>query len=90
MAYIDAFKANANLIRNLGEGNAYLVWVVAMYLEEPDIEALASEALTDGPDDKKIDLIYIDRDSRRILFAQGYLGRCCINQGRGEAVLTFT
>ncbi|WP_076885077.1 AIPR family protein [Burkholderia pseudomallei] len=74
MAYIDAFKANTALIQSLGEGNAYLVWVVAMYLEEPDIEALASEALTDGPDDKKIDLIYVDRDSRRILFAQGYLG----------------
>ena len=55
-------------------GNAHLAWAVAMYLEEPDVEALASEALTDGPNDKKIDLIYLDRDGRRIVFAQGYMG----------------
>jgi hypothetical protein len=47
---------------------------MAMYLEEPDVEGLASEALTDGPDDKKIDFIYIDRDAKRIVFAQGYHG----------------
>lgn len=74
MAYLDAFKANTDLIKAVGEGNAHLVWVVAMYLEEPDTEALASEALTDGPDDKKLDLVYLDRDSRRIVFAQGYMG----------------
>jgi hypothetical protein len=43
-----------------------------MYLEEPDVEALASEAITDGPDDKKIDFIYLDQDGKRIVFAQGY------------------
>lgn len=74
MAYLDAFKANKQLINNLGESSAHLVWVIALYLEEPDVEALASEALTDGPNDKKIDFIYLDRDGRRIVFAQGYMG----------------
>lgn len=74
MAYLDAFKSNAALIGLLGEGAAHLVWSLGLYLEEPDLEALASEALTDGPNDKKIDFILLDRDAKRILFAQGYYG----------------
>ncbi len=74
MAYLDAFKANTTLIGLLGEGGAHLIWSLGLYLEEPDLEALASEALTDGPNDKKIDFILLDRDAKRILFAQGYYG----------------
>jgi len=73
MSYLDAFQANAGLIKQLGEGNAYLAWVMALYLEEPDVEALASEGITDGPNDKKIDFIYLDRDTKRIIFSQGYM-----------------
>ena len=73
MSYMDAFRTNDGLINQLGEGNAHLAWVVALYLEEPDVEALASEGVTDGPNDKKIDFIYFDRDAKRIIFAQGYL-----------------
>ncbi len=72
MAYVDAFKTNTPLITLLGEGGAHLIWSLGLYLEEPDLEALASEALTDGPDDKKIDFILLDRDAKRILFSQGY------------------
>lgn len=75
MAYEQAFRADASLINKLGEGNAYLIWALGLYLEEPDLEALASEALTDGPNDKKIDFIYLDRDTKRIVFAQGYYGQ---------------
>ena len=74
MAYLAAFKASTTLIRILGEGGAHLIWSLGLYLEEPDLEALASEALTDGPNDKKIDFILLDRDAKRILFAQGYYG----------------
>jgi hypothetical protein len=48
MAYIDALEANKTLIDSLGQTKAHLVWALGMYLEEPDFEALASEALTDG------------------------------------------
>jgi hypothetical protein len=73
MPFIDAFKVkNGKLIREVGEGNAFLVWVMGMYLEEADLEALASEALTDGSNDKKIDFIKFDRDAKRIAFCQGY------------------
>jgi len=66
------FLGNQKLISKLGEGNAYLVWALGLYLEEPDLDSLASEALTDGSNDKKLDFLYLDRDARRIVFAQGY------------------
>lgn len=73
MAFIDAFRSkNAKLIAKVGEGNAFLVWVMGMYLDEADLEALASESLTDGTDDKKFDFIRFDRDLKRIVFCQGY------------------
>jgi hypothetical protein len=75
LAYLDALKANDSLISRLGEGNAHLIWSMGLYLEEPDLEALASEALTDGPNDKKIDFIYLDQDGKRLLFAQGYFSK---------------
>src|SRR6476620_10905644 len=81
MAYLDAFRADDSLIKRLGEPNAYMIWALGFYLEEPDLEALASEALTDGPNDKKIDFIKLDRDAKRIVFAQGYYAA----QDRNEA-----
>lgn len=72
MSYLDALKNNETLVESLGLQNAHFVWAISMYLEEPDTEALASEALTDGPDDKKIDFIYLDRGGKRIIIAQGY------------------
>ncbi|MFH0750282.1 MAG: hypothetical protein V2B17_00435 [Chloroflexota bacterium] len=38
-----------------------------------DIHAVASTALTDGFDDKKCDLVYVDRDLGRAVIAQGYM-----------------
>ena len=72
MAYIDELKANQALIDTLGEGNAHLIWSLGLYLEEPDLEALESQALTDGPNNKKLDFILLVNDAKRIIFAQGY------------------
>ena len=72
MGYLDVFRANRELVEKLGESNAHLVWVLGMLLQESDLEALASGSLTDGPDDKKIDLLHVDRDEGRIVLAQGY------------------
>ena len=60
-----------------------LVWAMSLYLEEPDREALASEALTDGPDDKKIDFIQYDPDHRRVVRA-GVLRTKCERRGTGK------
>lgn len=72
MGYEQAFQSNTSLVEKLGEGNAHLVWAIGLYLQEGDLEGLAAEALTDGPNDKKIDFIYLDRDRKRIILAQGY------------------
>jgi len=72
MNYLDAFAKETALVSSLGEDKAYLSWVMAQYLEEADVEALASVALTDGPDDKKIDFIYLDYDAKRLVFSQGF------------------
>lgn len=72
MQYMDAFTKEETLITSLGYEKAYLCWAMAQYLEEADVEALASAALTDGPDDKKIDFIHLDHDAKRLVFAQGY------------------
>lgn len=70
--YLNAFKAKSDLIHKLGEDAAYLAWSMALYLDHPDPEELASESLTDGGDDKKIDFIRMDPDLKKIVFAQGY------------------
>ncbi len=72
MSYEVAFHADTPLIARLGENKAHLVWALGLYLEESDLEALAGEGLTDFSDDKKIDFIYLDTDSHRLLLAQGY------------------
>lgn len=38
-----------------------------------DVVSVAFDALTDGSDDKKCDLIYIDRDSGFAVVAQAYM-----------------
>lgn len=72
MAYETEFLKNAELIADHGIGNAHLVWALGLLLDEPDIGTLASDALTDGPNDKKIDFIHIDPDTKRLVLAQGY------------------
>lgn len=72
MNHQKAFKAQKNLISDLGEGNAHLVWSMAMYLDEPDTTKLAADCLTDGCNDKKIDFLCLDYDNKRIVFSQGY------------------
>ncbi len=38
-----------------------------------DIDGVAAEGLTDAANDKKCDLLYVDRDAGRIVLAQGYI-----------------
>jgi len=72
MLHIDDFKAQGKLKKRFGVGNAHLVWVMSMYLDEPDPEQLGVDCLTDHPNDKKLDFIFLDQDGRRVVFGQGY------------------
>lgn len=70
--HFTAFMQQEQIIKQIGKSNAYLVWVMSMYLDEPDIEKITADCLTDGNDDKKIDFIYSDQESKRLVFSQGY------------------
>lgn len=72
MQFLEKFKEQSSLIEKFKEDSAYLCWVMAMYLERNDIIELATDALTDGSDDKKIDFIDLDISTGRIVLAQGY------------------
>ena len=72
MLHIDEFNTRENLQEQFGIGNAHLVWVMSMYLDEPDPEQLGVDCLTDQPNDKKLDFVFLDQDGRRVVFAQGY------------------
>lgn len=75
VTFIDTIKSHRSLVDLIGFDDAYLVLAVAMFIEEPDAEALASAGLTEGGNDKKIDFIHLDKEARRIVFAQGYMAK---------------
>ena len=52
--------------------NAYMLWVLGLYIDNADIDALAARSLTDGSQDKSIDFLEIDIDNSRIIIGQGY------------------
>jgi hypothetical protein len=54
-------------------GNAKrTLFALQLTLDLEDIHSVAASALTDGPDDKSCDLVYVDRDARSVIVAQGY------------------
>lgn len=72
MNYLKDFEGRKDLINTYGN-NALLLYVLELRFEISDIIAIAGEALTDGRDDKKCDLIYIDSDNGIAVIAQGYM-----------------
>lgn len=73
----DPVKAVEEALAGRGDLDIYrhnkrLLFAVQLRLGMDDIHTLAAEALTDGPDDKSCDLIYVDRESGLMLLAQGY------------------
>ena len=72
MNYINDFSTRTDLIDLYGN-NALLLYALQLRFSISDIVSVASDALTDGGDDKKCDLIYIDRDDGFAVIAQGYM-----------------
>ncbi|MPW23521.1 hypothetical protein GCT13_44060 [Paraburkholderia sp. CNPSo 3157] len=70
MTHLEAFRKRKDLIDKYGEGNAHQLWCMAAYLDEPDIDKLAADGLTDGSGDKKIDFLYVQNST--LYIAQGY------------------
>lgn len=61
--------------------NALLLFVAQMRLQIDDIDAFASNALTDGNNDKKCDLVAVVADGTKVVVAQGYFAKDSSRQG---------
>jgi hypothetical protein len=53
--------------------NALTLFALEMRFRLEDVHTVAATALTDSPDDKKCDLVYVDEESGDIVVAQGYM-----------------
>jgi len=73
MAFLDSLKSRKELICKIGQDKAYLCLAVALFIEEPDVDLLASVGLSEGVNDKPIDFIFLDPSSKRLVFAQSHL-----------------
>lgn len=71
MGYWEDFSSRNNL-KQYG-ANALLLYALQLKLDIDDIDSVAAESITDGPQDKKCDLIYLDENSGVAVVAQGYM-----------------
>jgi hypothetical protein len=62
--------------------NGLLLFALQLRHGIQDIESVAAAALTDGSNDKKCDLVHVDRGSGRVIVAQAYAAK---EPGRSEA-----
>ncbi|VVB65854.1 AIPR protein [Candidatus Gugararchaeum adminiculabundum] len=53
--------------------NALLLYALELRLNLEDIHGVAAECLVDGPDDKKCDLVYTDREGGIAIIGQSYI-----------------
>ena len=70
-SFIKEFRGRKDLEKSYGD-NALLLYALQLRFDIEDIDSVAAEALTDGADDKKCDLIYVDRESGVAVVAQAY------------------
>ncbi|WP_146244792.1 hypothetical protein [Curtobacterium sp. MCPF17_051] len=66
----NAFKARDDLAKY--GSNALLLFLAQIRLGVDDIEAFATNALTDHSNDKKADLVAVVRDGAKVVIGQGY------------------
>lgn len=70
-SFLKEFNGRKDLEKSYGD-NALLLYALQLRFDIEDIDSVAADALTDGADDKKCDLIYIDRESGIAVVAQAY------------------
>lgn len=70
MEHLKQLLKKTEFIEKYGIGNAHLLWALGLYLDESDFDKLASDGLTDGGNDKKIDFITVINST--LFIAQGY------------------
>ncbi|WP_179135726.1 AIPR family protein [Planomicrobium okeanokoites] len=72
-SHFEAFDNRTDL-KKYGD-NAHLLYALDMYEKVDDIHSVAANSLTDGNDDKKCDLVYIDEEKGTAILAQGYFSK---------------
>lgn len=55
--------------------NAIGLFALALRFNIEDLESVAADAITDGADDKKCDILFVDPDERAAVIAQCYMAR---------------
>lgn len=65
---------NRDDLKKYGD-NALLLYALQIKFALEDIDEVASNSLVDGPNDKKIDLLYIDPELELAVIAQSYFSR---------------
>jgi len=55
--------------------NAIGLFALALRFSIEDLESVAADAITDGADDKKCDILFVDRDERAAVIAQCYVAK---------------
>ena len=70
-SFLKDFKGREKLERDYGD-NALLLYALQLRFDIEDIDSVAVDALTDGSDDKKCDLIFVDRELGVAVVAQAY------------------
>jgi len=66
-----AFEAETDLRQY--QPNALSIFALSLYLRLEDIHEFAASAITEGPNDKKVDICYLDENENRAIIAQSYL-----------------
>ena len=74
MSYLEDYDSRTDLISRYGN-NSLLLYALELRFNISDIFSVAADALTDGGNDKKCDLIYVDQETGVAVIAQGYMKR---------------
>ncbi|MDY6979175.1 MAG: AIPR family protein [Pseudomonadota bacterium] len=67
----EAALSGRSELEQYGE-NKLLLFALDLHQEIDDIDLIANDVLTDGPNDKKCDLVYVNRETGKVIIAQGY------------------
>lgn len=52
--------------------NSLSIFALSLYLRLEDVHEFAANAVTEGPNDKKVDICYVDEIDNRVIIAQSY------------------
>lgn len=57
------------------EKESLLLYALELRYDIEDIHTIAAESITDGSDDKKMDMVFIDEENGRVIIAQSYMSK---------------